>query len=59
MISFSIYFSIEARHCVIHEKDGVYTLETFANARTLRNGKAVTDQTKVLKHNDRLLFGKL
>lgn len=49
--------SIEDRHCVIREKDGVFTLETFPNARTLRNGKVVTDQTKTLKHNDRLLFG--
>lgn len=38
-------------------KDGVFTLETFPNARTLRNGKAVTTDSKVLKHHDRLLFG--
>lgn len=38
-------------------KDGVFTLETFPNARTLRNGKAVTTETKTLKHHDRLLFG--
>ena len=39
------------------EKDGVFTLETFPNARTLRNGKSVTAETKILKHFDRLLFG--
>lgn len=38
-------------------KDGVFTLETFPNARTLRNGKAVTSETKTLKHGDRLVFG--
>ncbi|XP_060555492.1 kinesin-like protein KIF28P [Ruditapes philippinarum] len=44
-------------HCKINHKDGVFTLETFPNARTLRNGKAVTNETKTLKHHDRLVFG--
>ncbi|KAL4229280.1 hypothetical protein ACF0H5_012320 [Mactra antiquata] len=44
-------------HCKIMHKDGVFTLETFPNARTLRNGKSVTSETKTLKNNDRLLFG--
>jgi len=37
--------------------NGVFTLETYPNARTLRNGKPVTTETKTLKNNDRLLFG--
>ncbi|KAH3701132.1 hypothetical protein DPMN_076116 [Dreissena polymorpha] len=49
--------SITDMHCKIMHKDGVFTLETFPNARTLRNGKPVTAETKVLKNNDRLLFG--
>lgn len=44
-------------HAKIMHKDGVYTLETFPNARTLRNGKTVTSETKTLKHHDRLVFG--
>lgn len=49
--------SIMDLHCKIMHKDGVFTLETFPNARTLRNGKVVTNETKVLKNYDRLLFG--
>ncbi|XP_045207845.2 kinesin-like protein KIF28P isoform X2 [Mercenaria mercenaria] len=44
-------------HCKIMENNGVYTLETFPNAKTLRNGKSVTAETKTLKHHDRLVFG--
>ena len=54
---FVLYFSISDLHCKIMHKDGAFTLETFPNARTLRNGKSVTTETKVLKHHDRLLFG--
>ena len=53
----SLFDSISDLHCKIMHKDGVFTLETFPNARTLRNGKSVTSETKTLKNNDRLLFG--
>ena len=53
---FYIYSIIDI-HAKINHKDGVFTLETFPNARTLRNGKAVTSETKTLKHHDRLVFG--
>ncbi|WAR06090.1 KIF28-like protein [Mya arenaria] len=49
--------AISDLHCKIIHKDGVFTLETFPNARTLRNGKPVTNETKTLKTNDRLVFG--